>query len=322
MTGTISNITRLSEPRLIDLPKIPDPRGNLSFIENEAQIPFRIARCYWIYDVPGGEVRHGHAFHHATELIVALSGSFDIVVTAPDGSETTYHMARSYKGLLLPPMTWRRLDNFSTNSVAMVLSSTPYMPEDYIEDLGTYRSICKNGLSYYSPSIIPTACPGGDGHNHGTLDSKGLTGIDSHSTSRLGDCRIIELPRHRHANGSLTVVDNRCSIFNVKRVFYLYDVPGDSSRGGHSHREAQEIMTAASGSFDVTLSDGHDTRTFSLNRPYRGLYIPAGIWRNLDNFSSGAVSLVLTSELYSEHDYVRDYEVFKRLTADKVNLPV
>lgn len=142
---------------------------------------------------------------------------------------------------------------------------------------------------------------------------------ESHRVSRLSQCRLIELPRHRHPNGSLTVVDNADDApFDVRRVFYLYDVPGDSSRGGHSHHRAQEIIVAAGGSFDVTLSDGHDTATFSLNRPYRGLYIPAGIWRNLDNFSSGAVCLVLTSELFDESDYVRDYEIFKQLTATKL----
>ncbi len=129
-------------PHIIDLPKILDPRGNLSFIQNGSQIPFDIARTYWIYDVPGGEVRHGHAFRSATEFIVALSGSFDVIVTNPDGTETTTHLARSYHGLLVPPMTWRRLDNFSTNSVAMVLSSTPYLPEDYISDLNDYKTLC------------------------------------------------------------------------------------------------------------------------------------------------------------------------------------
>lgn len=141
---------------------------------------------------------------------------------------------------------------------------------------------------------------------------------DSHKISRLSDCEVIELPRHRHANGSLTEVENiPRSRFSVRRVFYLYDVPGDAERGGHSHHKAQELIVAAAGSFDVTLTDGHDTRTFQLNRPYRALYIPAGIWRSLDNFSSGSVCLVLTSELFSEADYVRDYEYFKRLTAEK-----
>lgn len=119
--------------QLIDLPKIPDPRGNLSFIQNGDQIPFDIARAYWIYDVPGGEMRHGHAFYTAKELIVALSGSFDVILDDGSGPRRI-HLARSYKGLLVPPMTWREIDNFSTNSVAMVLSSTPYSELDYIYD--------------------------------------------------------------------------------------------------------------------------------------------------------------------------------------------
>lgn len=129
------------EVRLIDLPRICDPRGNLSFIQNRTQIPFDIARTYWIYDVPGGMFRHGHAFRTQTELIVALSGSFDVVLTDYQGSEQTFHLARSYKGLLLPPLTWRRLDNFSTNSVAMVLSSTLYDEADYIRDFDTFKGI-------------------------------------------------------------------------------------------------------------------------------------------------------------------------------------
>lgn len=141
---------------------------------------------------------------------------------------------------------------------------------------------------------------------------------DSHSRSRLADCRVVELPRHRHDNGALTEVENAgLTPFAIKRVFYLYDVPGDSSRGGHSHHTAQEYIIAVSGSFDVTLDDGHERHTFQLNRPYRALYIPAGVWREIDNFSSGSVCLVLTSELYDEADYVRDYDVFKRLTSVK-----
>lgn len=141
---------------------------------------------------------------------------------------------------------------------------------------------------------------------------------DSHRYFRTFDCRIIELDRHRHANGSLSVVENGDDMpFAVKRVFYLYDVPGDSSRGGHSHYTAQELIVAVSGSFDVTLTDGHDTVTIQLNRPYRALYVPAGIWRSLDNFSSGSVCMVLTSELFSEADYVRDFDRFLGLTKNK-----
>lgn len=154
-----------------------------------------------------------------------------------------------------------------------------------------------------------------------TTDNSGMKKnlpINSHSTSSTDDCRFIDLPRHADPNGSLTVVENIGGYpFHVKRVFYLYDVPADAERGGHSHHKAQELMIALSGSFDVTLSDGHIARTFTLNRPYRALYIPAGIWRTIGNFSSGSICLVLTSEKYSEADYVRDHDRFLQLTSDK-----
>lgn len=127
------------QPVILQIPRVEDPRGNLSFIQNGAPCcPLEIKRTYWIYDVPGGRDRHGHAFRRSAELIVALSGSFDVVVTAPDGSVTRHHLCRSYYGLYVPPMTWRALDNFSTNSVAMVLASTLYDPDDYIENFADY----------------------------------------------------------------------------------------------------------------------------------------------------------------------------------------
>ena len=130
--------------RLIQLPKVADKRGNLSFIESARHIPFEIARTYWLYDVPGDERRNGHAFRRQEEFIVALSGSFDVVLN--DGSETRhYHMARSYYGLYVPCMMWRELDNFSTNSLALVLSSTPYDAADYIEDFEEYCTLLKGG---------------------------------------------------------------------------------------------------------------------------------------------------------------------------------
>lgn len=120
-----------------------DPRGNLSFIQNGGEnLPFDVERVYWIYDVPGGRDRHGHAFRRGHELIVALSGSFDVVVTAADGTVTRHHLCRSYYGLYVPPMTWRALDNFSTNSVALVLASGLYDPEDYIEQFDVYSHEC------------------------------------------------------------------------------------------------------------------------------------------------------------------------------------
>ncbi len=134
----------LSEAKIIDLPKICDPRGNLSFIESNNHVPFKIERTYWIYDVPGGKTRSGHAFRTQEEFIVALSGSFDIVLKDAFGNSQTYHMARSYFGLYIPAMTWREIVNFSTNSVAMILSSTKYDPNDYIEDYDTYKQLHSN----------------------------------------------------------------------------------------------------------------------------------------------------------------------------------
>lgn len=123
--------------RILGLPKIEDPRGNLTFIEEENQIPFEIKRVYWIYDVPGGQIRGGHAFKEQQELIVALSGSFDVVIK--DGSTVqTFSLNRSYYGLYIPAGLWREMNNFSTNSLAMVLSSTEFSEDDYIRDYNDY----------------------------------------------------------------------------------------------------------------------------------------------------------------------------------------
>lgn len=130
----------INKAHIIDLPKVTDPRGNLSFIQNSDQIPFDIKRAYWIYDVPGGMFRNGHAFRSQHEFIVALSGSFDVVLKDNEG-ERRIHMSRSYYGLYVPPMTWREIDNFSTNSVAMVLSSTLYNEDDYIRDFEQFKQL-------------------------------------------------------------------------------------------------------------------------------------------------------------------------------------
>ena len=133
----------LDQVRNIDLQTIRDYRGNLSIIESGTSIPFEVARTYWIYDVPGGAHRTGHAFRTQHEFIVALSGSFDVILD--DGKERKrYHLCRSYHGLYVPNMIWRELDNFSTNSVAMVLSSTLYDANDYIEEYTTYCQALKN----------------------------------------------------------------------------------------------------------------------------------------------------------------------------------
>ena len=129
--------------RIIDLPKIADPRGNLTFIEELVHIPFKIERAYWIYDVPGGEVRGGHAYRNLEEVIVALSGSFDVAVDDGSGAEQIYHLNRSYKGLYIPKMTWRQLRHFSTNAVAFILASMPYAQDDYIYDYKEFMKLLK-----------------------------------------------------------------------------------------------------------------------------------------------------------------------------------
>lgn len=131
-------------------------------------------------------------------------------------------------------------------------------------------------------------------------------------TSSVYDCTMIELDKHHSdRKGNLTVVENLKTVpFDVKRTYYLYDVPGGESRGGHAHKELSQLIVAASGSFTVTLDDGNVKRTFHLNRPYQGLYIVPGIWRTLDDFSSGSVCLVLASHGYDEEDYIRAYDDF------------
>jgi hypothetical protein len=127
------------EPTIIDLPKIPDFRGNLSYIEEETHLPFAIRRIYWIYDVPGGEHRGAHAFKNTVELIVAMSGSFDVVLH--DGEKQySFHLNRSYYGVLVPKMMWRMIENFSTNSLALIIASTGYDEDDYIRDFNEFKS--------------------------------------------------------------------------------------------------------------------------------------------------------------------------------------
>ena len=127
----------------------------------------------------------------------------------------------------------------------------------------------------------------------------------------LDDCRVIELPKIQDQRGNLTFIEaNRHVPFEIKRVYYLYDVPGGATRAAHGHRSLSQLMVAMSGSFDVTLSDGNEKMLFHLNRSYFGLYIPPMMWRDLDNFSSGAVCMVLASDYFDEGDYFRNYDDF------------
>ncbi|RTZ00901.1 WxcM-like domain-containing protein [Flavobacterium sp. RSP49] len=284
------------EPQIIHLPKILDLRGNLTFLQHPDHLPYSIQRAYWIYDVPGGEIRGGHAFKEQNEFIIAISGSFDVVIDQGE-SEKIYSLNRSYVGLHIPPGKWRTIQNFSTNSLALVLASTKFNAADYIRSYDEYKNFNYNLNNLSTPSYLSE------------IVSK--ISINA-SKSSINDCKIIELDKKHKEKGNITVVENRIEVpFDINRVYYLYDVPGGEERGGHGHKDLYQLIVAAGGSFDVVLNDGVNQKTVTLNRPYQGLYIVPGIWRELNNFSSGSTSLVLASNKYEVEDYIRDYEEFK-----------
>jgi hypothetical protein len=134
----------------------------------------------------------------------------------------------------------------------------------------------------------------------------------------VDECRILNLPKISDPRGNLTFIENSQHIpFDIKRVYYLYDVPGGSDRGSHAHKNLHQFIVAMSGSFDVVLDDGSHKKRFHLNRSHYGLYVCPMMWRFLDNFSSGAVCMVLASDLYSEHDYIRSYDSFIAITKEQ-----
>lgn len=126
---------------LIHFPKIKDPRGNLTFLQNHDQIPFTIARVFWTYDVPGGEIRGGHAYKTQQEIIIAISGSFDVLITHPNGETEKFQLNRSYYGLYVPALSWRHMENFSTNALSLHLSSSRYNKEDYIRNFNYLKEL-------------------------------------------------------------------------------------------------------------------------------------------------------------------------------------
>lgn len=284
----------IDDVKIIKLPKFLDERGNLSFAENNNQIPFAIKRTYWLYDVPGGVSRGGHAEINNEELIIAMSGSFNILVD--DGkNQKTFTLNRSYYGLYIPKGLWREIKEFSTNALALEFGSIEYDVKDYIRDYDEFLRFAQS-----------------DNYNIISINEEHENYTDEKQKYDVFDCTIVELDKH-HSNrrGNLTVVENGKTLpFDVKRAYYLYDVPGGESRGAHAHKDLSQLIIAASGSFTVTLNDGKVKRTFFLNRPYQGLYVKPGIWRDLDDFSSGAVCMVLASDIYKKDDYIRDFEEF------------
>lgn len=288
----------LSDCRIIQLPKIADPRGNLSIIEQIKNIPFEIKRVHWVYDVPGGMNRGGHAFKETEEFVVALSGSFDVEVD--DGEvKKTFPLNRSYYGVFVPKGVWRTMTNFSTNSLALVLSSTDYDEHDYIMDYEEYKK-------WTMDKSLVTTSP----------DNKTSVKVNDpvcqkmlHEGKSVFDCSLCELNKMHDPEGNLTFMYQNVHVpFPINRVFYSYDIPGGEDRGAHAHKLCHQFLIAASGSFEVALDDGINKRTVLLNRPFYGLHVPPGIWAAEQGFSSGSICLVLASEAYSEEDYIRNYD--------------
>ncbi len=291
----------VEDVKIIELPKFLDARGNLSFAEQLNHIPFEIKRTYWIYDVPGGEARGGHASKENQEFVIALSGAFDVVVD--DGvNKKLFTLNRSYYGLYIPAGLWREMNNFSTNSLALEFGSIHYDENDYIRDHDEYLRWREESskVQKFKSSKVQGLEP--------------LKPLEPPKPSKycVFDCTMVELDKHHEdRRGNLSVVENGQTLpFDVKRVYYLYDVPGGENRGSHAHKELSQLIIAASGSFTVTLDDGKCKRSFFLNRPYQGLYVKPGMWRDLEDFSSGAVCMVLASDVYLASDYIRDYQEF------------
>ena len=268
---------------LLNLPKITDFRGNLTFVENNNQIPFEILEASWIYDFTKIESDTTFNLCLQNAIIIALSGSFCALVHYEDKHDEIYNLNRSYNALHLINKNKVTLKGFSTNSLALLISSSSIIKEN--------ESIGKNRFNNFKP----------------ILETKKL----NFSSSEVKDCKISNLGFHKFKYEKFTTINNNINIpYEIKRIYYLYNVPFDAHRGGHAHRNLRQFIIAAMGSFDVILDDGKNKKTVTLNNPSKGLEIKPGIWRELNNFSSGSICLVLASEKYSEDDYFRDYSDF------------
>lgn len=288
------------DAKILGLPKIEDPRGNLSIIEQLKQIPFEIKRVYWIYDVPGGMDRGAHAYKENQEFIVALSGSFDVELD--DGkNKQIFSLNRSYFGVYVPKGMWRTMKNFSTNSLALILSSTQYDKEDYIMDYEEFKQWTRNNMRQTISVVNDTSVK---------LNNPQIS-FSTNDARSVFDCSLCELSKMHDVEGNLTYMYENVHVpFPINRVFYSYDIPGGEDRGAHAHKECHQFIIAASGSFEVALNDGVNRRTVQLNRPFWGLHVPPGIWASEQGFSSGSICLVLASHGYSEDDYIRNYDDF------------
>lgn len=285
----------MKREQIIELPKVTDRRGNLSFIEAEKHIPFPIARAYWIYDIPGGQKRGSHAFKSQHEVIIALSGSFDVLLD--DGKEKRVHtLNRSYMALYVPNMLWRSLGNFSTNALCLVLTSGSYSEDDYIRNYKDFKKVL-----------------GSEDCESSKISSLYDVVNRQPQFNTVSDCSLIEFPVIKNRAGSITPVHGGETIpFDINRVFYIYDIPSGAKRGMHAHKHCHEILIAASGSFEVELNDGVNKKTVLLNRPTYGLHVPPGVWATEKEYSSGVVCLALASDVYDMDDYINTYADFKK----------
>jgi hypothetical protein len=193
---------------------------------------------------------------------------------------------------------WRTMTNFSTNSLALVLSSTDYDEQDYIMD---YEEFCRWRCDVSvepNPSFVKTSQ-----QVNNPINRKMLTEGKS-----VFDCSLCELNKMHDVEGNLTYIYQNVHVpFPINRVFYSYDIPGGEDRGAHAHKYCHQFIIAASGAFEVVLDDGTNKRTVTLNRPFWGLHVPPGIWASEQGFSSGSICLVLASHGYDEEDYIRNY---------------
>ena len=267
------------------LPQIPDARGNLTALEELVHFPFRTGRVQWYYDVPAGTSWVGSEPQLGDALVIALSGSFDVVFGVPTPSSRV-RLSRASMGLHVRDSVAWSVEDSSTNSVCLVISSQPARrPRPESEPVGRRRLWCLE-LKY-----------------------------DNRRLPRALVCAPSLVARSPHGGGPQVDVP-----FEIPRIYYLYDVPGGASRGGHAHRTLEQMLVATAGSFEVVLHDGRRAKKIRLDQAHSGVYIAPRIWRELVNFSPGAVRLTLASAPYDEADYVRDLGEYRRESSSSTPL--
>ncbi len=267
--------------QLIKLPKVIDPRGNLSFIEAKKHIPFQIACTHWIYNICDNKEINDNSLNSDHEVIIALSGSFDVIVD-DNITKKAYTLDFPSEALYIPNIMNRHLVNFSENTLCLIITSEPYNSENYVKN-------------YKTPFLQP---------NNNQLSSEYKV---------LSDCSVIEFPTIRNSASHIISVNGEKDIpFDIERIFYIYDIPYGEIRGMHAHKHGHEVLVAASGSFEVELDDGAEKKIVLLDNPMCGLHIPPGIWATQKRYSSNAICLVMASDIYNAEDYINTYSEFKK----------